>query len=63
MTALSIAFQKLGHPVPLSNLVVDENKSSAQPAQPKTPVRCSSFSGLVNGTLGARIPKHVVLLR
>ena len=48
-TALSIAFQKLGQPVPLSNLVLDENRSSAQPTHPKMPARCSSFSGLLNG--------------
>src|SRR5271163_1702011 len=48
-TALSIAFQKLGQPVPLSNLVVDENRSSPQPAHPKIPGRCSSLSGLLKG--------------
>ena len=40
---------KLGQPVPLSNLVVDENKSCAQPAQVKVPERCSSLSGLLKG--------------
>jgi hypothetical protein len=49
MTALSMGFQKLGQPVPLSNLVVDEKRSRAQPAQANTPARCSSLSGLVNG--------------
>ena len=46
-TAFGRAFQKLGQPVPLSNLVVDENRSCPQPAQPNTPERCSSLSGLL----------------
>src|ERR1700722_4294295 len=36
-TALSRAFQKLGKPVPLSNLVSDEERGCPQPAQLKTP--------------------------
>src|ERR1700739_3243127 len=48
-TALSMAFQKLGHPVPLSNLVSEEYRCSAQPAQLNTPRRCSSLSGLLYG--------------
>src|ERR1700741_398024 len=48
-TELSRAFQKLGHPVPLSNLVSEEKRCSAQPAQLNTPRRCSSSSGLLYG--------------
>src|SRR5471030_1412702 len=48
-TAWSSGFQKLGQPVWLSNLVLDENSGSAQPAQANLPARCSSLSGLVNG--------------
>ena len=48
-TALSSGAQKLGQPVPLSNLVSEENRARSQPAQPKVPSRCSSSSGLVNG--------------
>ncbi len=48
-TASSIACQKLGHPVPLSNLVVEENRSRAHPAQVKMPASCSSSSGLLKG--------------
>jgi hypothetical protein len=36
-TALSSGFQKLGQPVPLSNLVVEANKGKEQPAQEKMP--------------------------
>jgi hypothetical protein len=35
--------------VPLSNLVVEEKRSSWQPAQAKTPARFSCSSTLVNG--------------
>ncbi|EIV26459.1 hypothetical protein L829_1698 [Mycobacteroides abscessus MAB_030201_1075] len=35
--------------MPLSNLAADEKRSNAQPAQLKTPVRCSLFSGLLYG--------------
>src|SRR6476646_7940778 len=48
-TALFSGAQKLGQPVPLSNLVVDENTSSAQPAQAYVPRRVSWSSGLLNG--------------
>ena len=41
--------QKLGHPVPLSNLVEDENKGAAQPAQRKIPSRFSSLKTLEKG--------------
>ena len=47
--APSSGAQKLGQPVPLSNFVVDENRSRSQPAQVKLPRRCSVSSGLVNG--------------
>src|SRR6266576_4081289 len=43
-----IGSQKLGQPVPLSNLVRDSNNGSAQPAQTNVPLRFSSFNGLVN---------------
>ena len=43
-TALCSGAQKLGQPVPLSNLVVDENTGKAQPAQAKAPLRWSSRS-------------------
>src|SRR5258706_7002011 len=45
-TAFSIGAQKLGQPVWLSNLVLDEYTGSWQPAQEKVPARCSLFSGL-----------------
>src|SRR5260370_8907116 len=48
-TAPSIGVQKLGHPVPLSYFVVEENRSSSQPAQAKLPRRFSCSSALVNG--------------
>jgi hypothetical protein len=48
-TAPSSGAQKLGQPVWLSNFVVEENRSRAQPAQAKVPARCSSSSGLVKG--------------
>ena len=48
-TAPSSGCQKLGQPVPLSNLVSEAKSGSAQPAQAKVPLRCSSRSGLVNG--------------
>ena len=41
--------QKLGQPVPLSNLVVEENRSRSQPAQVKMPRRPSCNNGLVKG--------------
>ena len=46
--ACGSGFQKLGQPVPLSNLVAELNSGSAQPAQTKMPLRCSFSSGLVN---------------
>src|SRR5262249_11912503 len=48
-TALGSGAQKLGQPVPLSNLVVDEKRSSWQPAQPKIPARASCSSTLLKG--------------
>ena len=47
--AFSSGAQKLGQPVPLSNLVVEEKRSRSQPAQTKLPRRCSSRSALVKG--------------
>ena len=46
-TAFVSGFQKLGQPVPLSNLVAEEKSGSSQPAQAKVPLRCSWSSGLV----------------
>jgi hypothetical protein len=37
---------KLGHPVPLSNFVSDENSRSPHPAQVNVPSRFSLLSGL-----------------
>src|SRR6185295_5741484 len=48
-TAFSSGCQKLGHPVPLSNFVSEENSSRSQPAHRKMPLRCSSLSGLEKG--------------
>src|ERR1700722_6590941 len=48
-TARSSGAQKLGQPVRLSNLVVEENKSSSQPAQAKVPERSSCSKGLLKG--------------
>ena len=45
-TAIGRGCQKLGQPVPLSNLTLELNRSSAHPAQANLPVRCSSLSGL-----------------
>ncbi|MNG38849.1 hypothetical protein D3C84_1266990 [compost metagenome] len=45
-TALGRGCQKLGQPVPLSNLVDEENKGCSQPAQANVPLPCSSLSGL-----------------
>ena len=41
--------QKLGQPVPLSNLVFELNRAWSQPAHLKVPARCSLFNGLVKG--------------
>src|SRR5712671_3323745 len=41
--------EKLGHPVPLSNCVVDRNNSWPHPAHLKVPGRFSAFRGLVPG--------------
>ncbi|MNJ78870.1 hypothetical protein D3C77_767330 [compost metagenome] len=46
-TALARGCQKLGQPVPLSNLVLEENRCCSQPAHENVPLRCSSFKGLV----------------
>jgi hypothetical protein len=48
-TAPASGFQKLGQPVPLSNLVSEENSARSQPAQENTPFLCSLLSGLVKG--------------
>src|SRR5262245_60508476 len=48
-TAFSIRAQKLGQPVPLSNLVSEAKSGSSQPAQTNVPWRCSLFRGLVKG--------------
>ena len=61
-TALVSGAQKLGQPVPLSNLVVDENRSRSQPAQAKMPARCSFSSGLVNGRSVALLAQHRILV-
>src|SRR5215469_11157986 len=45
----SIGAQKLGQPVPLSNLVLEENNGKPHPAQRYVPGRYSLFSGLVQG--------------
>jgi hypothetical protein len=45
-TACGKGAQKLGHPVPLSNFVVDENTDKSQPAQWYVPFRFSTSSGL-----------------
>jgi hypothetical protein len=62
ITLLPRAFQKLSQPVPLSNLVVDENRSCAHPAHPKIPGRSSSLSGVLKGVSVGRRTKHGVLL-
>src|ERR1700722_6663220 len=49
LTALSNGAQKLGQPVPLSNLVVEANRSRSHPAQVNVPRRASCNSGLVKG--------------
>ena len=41
--------QKLGQPVPLSNLVEEAKAAVSQPAQVKVPGRCSFSSGLEKG--------------
>ena len=46
-TPSSFGAQKLGQPVPLSNLVPASNSGWPQPAQTKVPARFSAFSGLV----------------
>jgi hypothetical protein len=46
-TASSSAAQKLGHPVPLSNLADDENSASAHPAQLNVPSRSSWSNALL----------------
>jgi len=48
-TDFGIGRKKLGQPVPLSNLVAELNSGNPQPAQLKTPRRCSLFRGLENG--------------
>ena len=45
--ACSMGAQKLGHPVPLSYLVSDENSGCPHAAHANVPLRFSSLSGLV----------------
>src|SRR5471030_1302383 len=47
LIAFGKGWKKLGQPVPLSNLVSDENSGRSQPAQAKVPLRFSLLSGLV----------------
>ena len=48
-TARSSGAQKLGHPVPLSNFVLDENSGVPQPAHLNVPDRFSPLSALEPG--------------
>ncbi len=48
-TAPSTASEKLGQPVPLSNLAPDRKRRCPHPAQTNSPSRCSPSSGLVPG--------------
>ena len=61
-TALSSGCQKLGQPVPLSNLVSDENSGRSQPAQAKVPA-ASRIERAGAGALGAMLAQHRVLRR
>src|SRR5262245_63869507 len=45
---ISTGAQKLGHPVPESNLVVEENSGAPQHTQLNMPARFSRLRGLVN---------------
>jgi hypothetical protein len=55
--------KKLGHPVPLSNLVSDVKSGSPHAAHAKVPARFSSFSGLVKARSVPLLEEHGVLLR
>ena len=61
-TAPSTGFQKLGQPVPLSNLVSDENSRWPQPPHRNVPARFSCIQGARAGALGSVLPQHVKLL-
>ncbi len=63
VTALSKAFQKLGQPVPLSNLVVDENEVEFATGATEHPGAVLVVERAAVGPLGARVAKDVVLLR
>jgi len=60
--APSSGAQKLGQPVPLSNLVVEENRSRSQPAQTNVPRRSSCRSSLwvtsKTSAAGAKVAHH-----
>src|SRR3954447_14305864 len=64
-TAFSSGCQKLGQPVPLSNLVSEENSGRSQPAQENVPLRFSWLSGLDPGysVLCLRSTSNCCLLR
>src|ERR1700730_11068114 len=68
-TASSSGFQKLGQPVPLSNLVSDENNGCPHAAHLNVPSRFSEWSGLEPGDSvpcfrstwncsGVSVPRH-----
>lgn len=57
---MSIGAQKLGQPVPESNLVLDEKSGAPQHTHLKRPVRFSLLSGLEKGR---SVPGDVKLLR
>ena len=62
-TALSSGCQKLGQPVPLSNLVSEENSGRSQPAQCVDAGARSLVERAGEGALGAVLAQHVELLR
>ena len=62
-TALSMGAQKLGHPVPLSNFVLDKYTGRRQPAQENVPARCSLLSGLEKALSGAPVLRSANDLR
>ena len=62
-TALSRGAQKLGQPVPLSNLVVDEKASKLQPAQANTAFPLFMQKGAREGPLGPILAQDRILIR
>jgi hypothetical protein len=62
-TALSRGRQKLGHPVPLSNLVSEENSGRPHPAKANTPARFLAIQRAAVGPFGSMLPKHGILSR